>query len=177
MNLAAANRSSATLVASGMTAPQQLVLDEAHGAAYTVEYATNGNLYRINLATGAKTSIAKFNSPVGLALSADLQIAYVSVQGGASGSISRVRLSDWTSQTIVTGLTAPFFLTWADAAQSTLLVAERDPANRITTINVSSFCAQRSCERRGDAAFERCHDQFKPNAYLLRQRNSKLRFP
>ena len=32
---------------------------------------------------------------------------------------------------------SPFFLTWADAAQTSLLVAERDPANRITSVSPS----------------------------------------
>src|SRR5262249_52584419 len=37
--LASANRASATVVTSGMTAPQQMYLDETHHAAYVVEYA------------------------------------------------------------------------------------------------------------------------------------------
>src|SRR5208337_2538707 len=45
-------------------------------------------------------------------------------------------------QTIVSGLTAPFFLTWSDATQTSLLVAERDPANRITVINVAAKSSQ-----------------------------------
>jgi hypothetical protein len=139
--LSSANRSAATVVASGMTAPQQLVLDEAHNAAYTVEYGATGHLYRIALSTGVKTPIATLNFAVGVALSADLQYAYVTEQttGPDSGRVSRVRLSDGTRQTMVSGLTAPFFLTWADSAKTTLLVAERDPANRITAINTTSF--------------------------------------
>ena len=139
--LTSANRSAATVVATGMTAPQQLALDEAHGYAYVVEYAAAGHLYKIALAGGAKTVVATLNFPVGVALSADLQYAYVTEQtaGPDSGRLSRVRLSDGTRQTMVTHLTAPFFLTWADAAKTTLLVAERDPANRITAVNAASF--------------------------------------
>ncbi len=37
-----------------MTAPQQLALDEAHNAAYTVEYGATGHLYRIALPLASK---------------------------------------------------------------------------------------------------------------------------
>jgi hypothetical protein len=134
--LTSANRSAATVVASGMNSPQQLFLDEAHQAAYTVEYANPGNLWRINLTTGVKTSVVStLNLPIGLVLSDDLQYAYVSLQGG---QIVRVTLSNGATFTLVSGLTNPFFLAWADAAQTALLVADRDPANLITSINVTT---------------------------------------
>src|SRR5215471_3984653 len=57
VQLASANRSAATVVSSGMAAPQQLFLDEAHNAAYVVEYAPSGKLWRINLTSGNKTAI------------------------------------------------------------------------------------------------------------------------
>jgi hypothetical protein len=134
--LTSANRSAATVVASGMTAPQQLFLDEAHQAAYTVEYANPGHLWRINLATGVKTSVVStLNLPIGLVLSADRQYAYVSLQ---AGQIICIQLSNGAITTLVSGLTNPFFLTWADAAQTTLLVTERDPANLVTSINVTT---------------------------------------
>lgn len=142
--LTAANRSSATVIASGMTAPQQLFLDEAHNAAYTVEYANPGHLWHINLTTGVKTSLfSTLDQPIGLVLSDDLQYAYVSEQttGPALGQISQIQLSSGTRTILVTGLTNPFYLTWADAGQSTLLVAERDPANRITSINIAARTA------------------------------------
>src|ERR1700748_1434626 len=44
--LASANRASATVVASGMNAPQQMFLDEVGGYAYVVEYAATGNLWK-----------------------------------------------------------------------------------------------------------------------------------
>ena len=58
VSLASPNRSAATVVASGMTAPQQMALDEAHDTAYVVEYAPSGHLYQINLTSGVKTAIA-----------------------------------------------------------------------------------------------------------------------
>jgi hypothetical protein len=139
VSLASANRSAATVVATGMTAPQQLFLDEAHNTAYTVEFAPTGSLLKINLTTGVKTVITSaLNNPVGVILSSDLQFAYVSEQttGPDLGRISKIQLSTASRTTIAKGLTAPFFLTWADAAQDSLLVPQRDPADSIVNVNV-----------------------------------------
>lgn len=137
--LTSANRAAATVVATGMNAPQQIFLDEAHNAAYVVEYASPGNLFHINLTTGLKTAITTLTFPVGLVLSSDLQYAYVSEQttGPDLGRISSIQLSTATRTTIVKGLTAPFFLTWADPVQDALLVPLRDPSNSIISVNVT----------------------------------------
>lgn len=138
--LTAANRAAATVVTSGMTAPQQLFLDEAHNSAYVIEYASPGHLWRVNLATGAKTAVASnLEFGVGLILTSDLQSAYITEQttGPDKGRVSRVQISNGARTTLATGLTSPFMLTWADATQSTLLVPERDPANRITSLSVT----------------------------------------
>ena len=137
--LSSADRSLATVVATGMTAPQQLFLDEAHNSAYVVEYASPGRLTQINLTSGAKTVITTLENPVGVVLSSDLQYAYVSEQtaGPDLGRISSIQLSSAARTTIVKGLTAPFFLTWADAAQDALLVPLRDPSNSIISVNVT----------------------------------------
>ena len=139
--LTSASRSAATVVASGMNAPQQLFLDEAHNAAYVVEFAAAGDLVKINLTSGAKTVVASgLNNPVGVVLTSDLQYAYVSEQttGPDKGRISQIKLSSKARTTIAKGLTAPFFLTWADAAQDSLLVPQRDPSNSIVSVNVTS---------------------------------------
>jgi hypothetical protein len=83
--------------------------------------------------------LANVDHGVGLTLSADLQYAYISEQtaGPDQGRISQVQLSSGTRTPLATGLTNPFMLTWADAAQTLLLVPERDPANRITSISVT----------------------------------------
>lgn len=141
VSLSSANRSAATLVVSGLTAPQQMALDEAHNVAYVVEYAGTGRLWKINLTSGAKVAmLSNLNNAVGLALSPDLQYAYISEQttGPDKGRVSRFRLSDGTRQSVVTGLTAPFFLKWADASATSLYVTERDPANRVTRIDVTT---------------------------------------
>ena len=135
--LASANRASATVVASGMTAPQQFFLDETHHAAYVVEYGPSGHLWHVDLTSGAKTAVLSgLQNAVGVVLSADLQSAYISEQ--TTGSVSRFDLATGTRHQIVAGLTAPFFLTWLDPDQTTLLVAERDPANRVTAIDVAA---------------------------------------
>ena len=137
--LASANRSAATVVTTGLVAPQQLFLDEAHHAAYVVEYEATGHLWHINLLNGAKTAVvSNLNFAVGLTLSSDLQYAYVSEQttGPDKGRVSRIQISNGARTTLATGLTAPFFLTWSDSTQTSLLVPERDPANRITSVSV-----------------------------------------
>ncbi|MBZ5493322.1 MAG: hypothetical protein LAO76_20590 [Acidobacteriia bacterium] len=143
--LATPNRTPAMVLASGMNAPQQLFLDEAHKAAYVVEYAPSGHLWRIDLTSGNKTAVLKgLQNAVGLVLSADLQFAYISEQttGPDAGRVSSFQLSNGVRQTLVKGLTAPFYLTWSDDTQSSLLVPERDPANRITMINVAAKSSQ-----------------------------------
>ncbi|WP_310496618.1 hypothetical protein [Sandarakinorhabdus sp.] len=134
------NRSLATVVSSGMTAPHQIALDEAGGDAYVVEFANPGHLWRIDLASGARTSVASgLNRAIGLVLSADRQFAYVSEQG--PGTVSRITLSSGAKTVLATGLTAAFMLSWADAGQTSLLVVERDPANRVTQINLAGGSA------------------------------------
>jgi hypothetical protein len=132
--LASANRSAATVVATGLNSPQQMFLDEAHNAAYVVEYASPARLLKINLTSGAKTVItAALQYPIGVVLS--LQYAYVSDQ---SGRISEVQISSGTITTLASGLTNPFFLTWADEAEDSLYVPQRDPSNSIVTVSVTS---------------------------------------
>jgi hypothetical protein len=143
--LATPNRTPAMALSSGITAPQQIFLDEAGNAAYVVEYAPSGSLWQINLTSGAKTAILSgLQNAVGLVLSADLQFAYISEQttGPDQGRVSSFQLSNGLRQTLVKGLTAPFFLTWSDATQTSLLVPERDPANRITSLNVAAKSSQ-----------------------------------
>jgi hypothetical protein len=136
-----ANRSAATVIATGLTAPQQMFLDEAHNAAYVVEYAAPGSIIKVDLTNGQKTTVATgLVNPVGIVLSSDLQYAYVSEQMTAPtvGRISSIQLSNAARTTVASGLTEPFFLTWADAGQDALLVPQRDPANSIVSVNVTS---------------------------------------
>lgn len=136
VSLSSANRSSAAVVSSGMTAPHQIWLDEAHFQAYVVEFANPGRLLRIDLSTGVKTVLySSLNLGIGLVLTSNLQYAYVTEQG--TSSISRITLSTGVKTVIATGLVNPFFLSWSDASETSLLVAERDPANRISLVDIS----------------------------------------
>ncbi len=140
-----ANRPAATVIASGMVAPQQLFLDEPHHAAYLVEYAPVGHLWRIDLTSGVKTPlVSNLENAVGLVLSSDLQYAYVSEQsaGADKGRVSRIQLSNGSRTKLATGLVNPFFLAWENSTQTSLLVPERDPANRITRISLTGAPAQ-----------------------------------
>lgn len=133
VDLANANRAQAVVVASGMHAPQQIYLDEAHQQAYTIEYDNPGRLIRIDLATGKQTVLlSTLNNAVGLLVSPDLNDAYISEQSGG-GKITRYSLTGGGAQVIASGLTNPFYLTWVQGCES-MLVAERDPANRITMV-------------------------------------------
>lgn len=126
-----------SLVTFNLGAPQQLVLDVAHNKAYTVGY-NDGRLRSIDLTTGVKTPIITgLGHPVGLAVTNDGKFAYVTEQD-APARISKIDLVLKTKVTnIVTGLTAPFFLAWADPTQNSLYVVERDPANRVSRIDIT----------------------------------------
>ena len=100
--LSSANRSAATVVASGMTAPQQLFLDEAHNAGYVVQFASSGSLLKVDLTSGAKTVVAAgLVNPVGVVLSSDLQYAYVTEQTAPLGRVSQIQLSTATRTTLI----------------------------------------------------------------------------
>jgi hypothetical protein len=135
------NRASATVVTAGMSAPHQIYLDEAHHTAYVVEFASAGRLWKVDLNTGTKAAIvSNLDHGIGLVLSSDLQFAYVSEQttGPDQGRVSRIQLSNGATQKLATGLTNPFFLTWADATETLLLCPERDPANQVRGISVTT---------------------------------------
>ena len=141
VELANADRAFATVVASGLTAPHQLVLDEPHGQGYLVEFSPTGRLLRIDLTTGAPTTLVSgLDGAIGLLITQDLQYAYVGEQPAAGGGrVTRIRLSTGHREELVTGLTAPFFMTWTDPGESGILIAERDPANRVTRIDLANL--------------------------------------
>lgn len=139
--LASANRASATVVSTGINTPQQFQLDEAHGNAYVVEFAPAGRLLRINLATGTKTAVlSALSNAIGVLVTSDLSTAYITEQlGSGKGTLTRYDLSSGKGHLLYTSATAPlFFMTWADAEESAILVTERDPANRVWRIDLTT---------------------------------------
>lgn len=145
VDLADADRGRAQQLVSGLTAPHQIAMDELHGYAYTVEFATSGRLLQIDLNSGTLTTLATdLDHAIGLAMTGDGAYAYVSEQSGSGGRIRRIELASGNKETIRTGLTAPFFLRWTDPGESGLLFTERAPANRVMRLDLSdgSFATQ-----------------------------------
>src|SRR5262249_48512136 len=133
-----------------LDAPHQPVLSADGAALLVVEFGPSGRLLRIDLTSGAvEVVVAGLERPVGFALSPDETTAFVTEQAARGGRITRVDMGGGaTSNVPVTGLVAPFFLAWADGlpdgrggavgAGTYLLVAERDPANRVSVINIAA---------------------------------------
>lgn len=140
VSLSSPNRSSATVVATGLTAPQQLAVDEANNLAYVIEYANPGSLVKIDLSNGTTTPLlTTLQNPVGLLMSPDFSTAYITEQlSNGTAHLSRYNLSTSTGTVIVTGsIPALFFLSWADTNNSAILVAERDPANKVWLVDLT----------------------------------------
>ena len=138
VSLSAANRASAVVVASGLTAPHQIWLDEANGYAYLVEFAPSGRLLRIALTGGAVTVMATgLDRAIGLVVTSDRQSAYVSEQAGGGGQIVKITFATGVRTLVASGLVDPFFLTWGDTAEGRLFVTERGAARRLTAIDLT----------------------------------------
>lgn len=136
--LAAANRASATVIASGLTAPHQLHLDADNHQLYTVEFGGAGRLLRIPTGGGAPVALASgLERADGLAITSDRQTAYVTEQAAAGHRLTRVDLATGVRTVIAGGLVEPFFLTWAVQDQR-LLVTERGAARRLTAIDLAT---------------------------------------
>jgi DNA-binding beta-propeller fold protein YncE len=138
VSLSAANRASATVVASGLAAPQQMFLDEANHAAYLVEYAPGGRLLRIALPGGAMTTLASgLDHPVGVLVTSDRQTAYVGEQTASGGKVVKIDLATAARSDVHTGFTEPFFMTWTDASEERILITERGAARRLDVIDLT----------------------------------------
>ncbi|NOZ77973.1 MAG: hypothetical protein GXP48_02090 [Acidobacteria bacterium] len=124
-----------SLVTFNLGAPQQLALDSAHGTAYVVGYDI-GRLWKVNLTTGVKVPVTGgLGHPVGLAITTDRTLAYVTEQTGSR--VAEIELSTGTRvRNVATGLTAPFFLSWSDPAETSLWVVQRNPARQVSLIDL-----------------------------------------
>jgi YD repeat-containing protein len=138
VSLSNANRSAATLVASGLAVPHQIVLDESQGVAYTVEWVDAGRLVRINLANGTVSKVTDVRFGIGLLLSADKRIAYVTEQlPNSTGQLVRIDLASGQRRVLFTSSTAPLFeMSWTDATQQALYIPERDAGNKVWFVDV-----------------------------------------
>jgi hypothetical protein len=138
VNLSNANRAAATVVSTGMNAPHQISLDETHNQAYLVEYHNPGRLIRVNLANGAQTVLVNnLENAVGLLVTSDLAYAYVGEQAASGGRVTRITLNSGHRDPVAAGLTAPFFMSFADGTEDLILITERSPLNRVVSIDVT----------------------------------------
>jgi sugar lactone lactonase YvrE len=129
----ATNSNTKSLVTSGLGAPHQIVLDPANFVAYTVDFS-GGNLYRVALGGGSTTPLVTgLSNPIGLLMSPDFKTAYVA----EPNRILEIQLPSLATNVVVSGLTSSFFMDWADDSHSAIYVAERDPANRVTRVDLS----------------------------------------
>ncbi len=139
IGVAPPNRAMAAVVASGLAMPHQISLHEDRGIAYVVEYGVPGHLVRIDLASGSKTNIGfGLERAIGLLITSDHKHAYVSEQAGSGGRVRRVSLDSGTAEAVIGGFTAPFMMAFNDASESAILLAERDPANRVALIDLGA---------------------------------------
>lgn len=143
IELANPNRADATVVATGVATgglTGQIAIDEPHGLAYVIENTRDGALWRVNLASGAITSLTEFPSepnPWGLILNDDATIAYVSQLGGAAGKIIRIDLASGGSETVATGFFNPLYLAWSGPAQDAIYVAE-SAVGKVSRVDLTS---------------------------------------
>ncbi len=140
VDLSNANRGAAAVVHGGMTAPQQISLDEARNVAHVVEFASPGRLLRIDLGSGAATTVVPdLTNPIGLLVTSDAAFAYVTEQLAAGhGRLSRIELATGRREILFTGSDAPlFFLRWADPGEGSFLVPERDPGDQIWLVDLT----------------------------------------
>ena len=145
VDLSNANRGAAAVVHGGMNAPQQISLDEARNVAYVVEFASPGRLLRIDLGSGAATTvIPDLTNPIGLLVTSDAAFAYVTEQlAGGHGRLSRIELSSGRREILTTGSDAPlFFLRWSDPGEGSFLVTERDPSDQVWLVDLTHAPAQ-----------------------------------
>jgi sugar lactone lactonase YvrE len=127
-----------TRVTFNLGAPQQLALDTSKNQAYTVGY-DDGKLRKIDLTTGAKTPIVtNLGHPIGLAVTKDGTSAYVTEQDTNRISKIDLVLGVKNPAPVVTGLVSPFFLAWTDDSQNSLYVVQRDPANKVVRVELST---------------------------------------
>ena len=84
--------------------------------------------------------MSSLQNAIGVAVSADLSSAYVTEQTSTGkGTLTRYDLTSSNSTLLYTSATAPlFFLTWADPSESALLVTERDPANQVWRVDLTT---------------------------------------
>ena len=138
VDLSAADRSLASVITSGLVAPHQIALFEDAGVAWVIEFDTLGRLLEVDLVTGTQTILAAgFERAVGLVARADRSIALITEQAGTGGRITALELPSGIRTVLADGLSNPFFLSWTDSTEQAALFTERDPANRVSVLDLA----------------------------------------
>ncbi|MGH8974391.1 MAG: hypothetical protein ACRD0C_14470, partial [Acidimicrobiia bacterium] len=148
VDLAHADRADALLLAGGLSAPHQLVLSQDEKHLLGVEFAHTGRLIRVDLASGAVDVLSHgIEWAVGLAVDAGGSgTAFVTEQRHAGGRLTRIDLYSGTTETVLDGLVAPFFVSWLDETMQELVLLERDPANRLTIVEAATGNVRRQVD-------------------------------
>lgn len=138
-----ANRSQATVIASGLAAPQQLAVDEANNAAYIADFndsGPTGNVVRVDLGSSAVIPVlSNIPHPIGVLLSPDGQSLYVTEQqNNGTGHLVRYTLASGNGTLLASSSNGPFFfLSWANSRSNALLVTERGAGNKVWYLDLS----------------------------------------
>jgi hypothetical protein len=141
IGLRAKYRPQASVVCSGLKSPQQMVLDEAHNAAYVVECAPSGRLLKIDTRNGSQTELRSgLSYAMGLLLSSDKRTAYISERtpNARAGRIIACDLRNGQSQALPTNLHKPGYLAWADPAETAIYTTEGDAAGSVVEVKIAS---------------------------------------
>jgi hypothetical protein len=136
-----ANRSQATVIATGLAAPQQLTVDEPNEVAYVALFNDNGPLgsvAKVDLTSGTvTTALSNLPHPIGVLIAADGHTLYVTEQLTDGSILARYDLSSLSGTMLVhSNGGAFFFLHWANAQQTAILLPERSPVNKVWYISL-----------------------------------------
>ena len=140
------DRSTATVLITDLTAPQQIAYDSFSHMIYTVEYANPGRLLQIPLggpnAGIPNTLLSNLSNAVGVVGDSSVSgfsSLYIGQQNDGSvggGNVIQLNLVTLQVRTIATGLTNPFFLSFG-SNPNLLYVPERSPLNQLSAIDLS----------------------------------------
>lgn len=133
-----ADRSEATVLVSDLERPHQMVLDEERSQAFLVEFADPGRLVRVDLTSGATSTLfSGLDHAIGLAMSDDRETAYVTEQAADGDRLIEIDLVEERREVLQDALENPFFLEWAGPERDQLLFTERDPSNAVLAFDLS----------------------------------------
>jgi hypothetical protein len=144
IDMAKPDRAQATLLASGLTAPQQIALSADEHYAFVIEYnpAAPSRLLRFDLTAAPPTMTIVLNdiqAGVGVIYDDATSALFFTEQAG-TGTLTRIDtgVAGAPRTLIADQLPAPFFLSWWDATHTKLLVPQRDPYNRIVSVDLTA---------------------------------------